>query len=473
MSARTGRRAVVIGAGMGGLTAALRLARAGFEVEVIEARADAGGLASGFEIEGFTFDGGPYILLDRPGLAWALDAVEIDIDRSLSLQRIDAVYQVEWPDGQSCRFASDRVATADRFEALWPGAGGRYLAFVRQTAARYERLASLQRVTRPGPMALIAAGALQDAPFLLRPLGGVLAETGLPTRLQHAVGIWTQIAGQPLDRAPAPLAFVPALIHGQGSYYPVGGIGAVPALLFAEARRRGIAFRFNARVKTISHAHGRATGVLLDTNEAVHADVVVCNAAGAAAYLEMLDLVPAADRAKLERLPLQSPGVCAYLAVRRRNTGPYLRFLLPEDGGLCRLLICPGNLDPTLERDGWQPARLMSPMRYPDAQALGSAGQLAYLERILGETWWRTDIEEVRTLARRTPTTWGREYNLFRNSMNPVMTSEFMRAGRMAHRSKYLKRLYLAGSSTHPGQWVSFCAISGVLAANLAIEEAG
>jgi len=41
-----------------------------------------------------------------------------------------------------------------------------------------------------------------------------------------------------------------------------------------------------------------------------------------------------------------------------------------------------------------------------------------------------------------------------------------MRAGRLAHRSPYMQRLYLAGSSTHPGQWVSFCAISGILAAN-------
>lgn len=55
--------------------------------------------------------------------------------------------------------------------------------------------------------------------------------------------------------------------------------------------------------------------------------------------------------------------------------------------------------------------------------------------------------------------------------MNPVMTAAFMRAGRIAHRSPYVKGLYLAGGSTHPGQWVSFCAISGVLAADLIGED--
>jgi phytoene dehydrogenase-like protein len=49
--------------------------------------------------------------------------------------------------------------------------------------------------------------------------------------------------------------------------------------------------------------------------------------------------------------------------------------------------------------------------------------------------------------------------------MNPVMTARLMRKGRLAHRSPWIRGLYLAGSSTHPGQWVSFCAVSGVLAA--------
>ena len=67
----------------------------------------------------------------------------------------------------------------------------------------------------------------------------------------------------------------------------------------------------------------------------------------------------------------------------------------------------------------------------------------------------------------------GAEYNLYANSMNPVMTARFMRAGRFSHRSPYIKGLYVAGSSTHPGQWVSFCAISGVLAADCAIKDLG
>jgi phytoene dehydrogenase-like protein len=55
--------------------------------------------------------------------------------------------------------------------------------------------------------------------------------------------------------------------------------------------------------------------------------------------------------------------------------------------------------------------------------------------------------------------------------MNPVMTARFMREGRLPHRSPHVRGLYLAGSSTHPGQWVSFCAISGILAADALLED--
>jgi phytoene dehydrogenase-like protein len=80
-------------------------------------------------------------------------------------------------------------------------------------------------------------------------------------------------------------------------------------------------------------------------------------------------------------------------------------------------------------------------------------------------------VGEVRVLDARTPTDWGAACHLYRESMNPVMTAQLMRAGRLAHRSPFVERLYLSGSSTHPGQWVSFCAISGILAADRVIED--
>jgi phytoene dehydrogenase-like protein len=110
-------------------------------------------------------------------------------------------------------------------------------------------------------------------------------------------------------------------------------------------------------------------------------------------------------------------------------------------------------------------------MRHVDAEREGRDGQQEALERLVDEAWWRRGLSHSRVLATRVPADWGAGYHLHRDSMNAVMTAQFMRRGRLAHRSGHFRGLYLAGSTTHPGQWVSFCAVSGVLAADCIRED--
>src|SRR5689334_19306449 len=88
------RDVIIVGAGMGGLTSAIRLAQRGMNVRVLEARRESGGLASSLEISDFVFDAGPYILLDRPGLEWAFRSLGLELDEHLTLKPISDVYEV-------------------------------------------------------------------------------------------------------------------------------------------------------------------------------------------------------------------------------------------------------------------------------------------------------------------------------------------------------------------------------------------
>jgi phytoene desaturase len=460
------RRVVIIGAGMGGLAAALRLAQQGLSVRVIEARSEAGGLASAFEKDGFVFDAGPYILLDRPGLEWAFHALGLELAEHVTLRRINDVYEVLSSQGAAVHFYADAKRTAAGIDAQWPGSGRRYERFVAEMKSTHKSLSPLLHVSRPGPANLLGIGAFTRIPFLLKSLGSILARTNLPQPVIEAIAIWTQIAGQQMDAAPSPLAFVPALIHSVGAFYPVEGIGSIPRTLTTVAAKAGVEFQYGTTVRRIVSEKGRVQGIETIQDEFVPADAIVSNYNGIGTYLEMLCDTPPAARENLNRLLLQSPGACAYLAVRGEIKPPYLRFQLPGKGELCRLFVRPTVMAPELKKNGWAPARLISPMRYETAEALSVAEQRDYLERLLAESWWREGLEEFRVLATRVPSEWGTQYNLYRNSMNPVMTAGFMRAGRLAHKSPYARGLYLAGSSTHPGQWVSFCAISGILAAN-------
>jgi phytoene dehydrogenase-like protein len=465
------RRVIVVGAGMGGLTAAIRLAQRDYEVTVFEARPQAGGLASRYSVDGFEFDAGPYILLDKPGLQWVFAQFGLFLDDQIEFRRVSEVYDVTAPDRPSVQIHDSLDETIAALELHWPRSGDGYHKFIRAAWQTYQRLQPLQHISIVTPLTLLRTGAWRAAPILFRSLESVLQHTGLPETVLNALGIWTHVAGQTRATAPSPLALVPALIHHIGAWYPTRGIGAIPEKLTEIALQLGVKFHFESRVASILCNSSGASGIEIE-GERIAAAAVVADAHGVGTYLQLLKYedraLSSGDRQRLQDLPLQSPGVCAYLAVKGDARPPYLRFHLPGAGELCRLLVTPSALDNPEHQSAeqWKPARLIAPMRHDIAESGGVDAQKEFLARILAEEWWQQHFIEHRVLATRLPCEWGREFHLYRNSMNPTMTSQFMRAGRLAHRSPYVKGLYLVGSSTHPGQWVSFCAISGILAAD-------
>ena len=471
------RRVVIIGAGIGGLTSAIRLAQRGCRVTIVEARSSAGGLASGFRVDGFRFDAGPYVLLDRLGLEWAFRQLEIEPDSHLQLQRIPCVYQVADGSSQPVTIYDSYERTASEFESRWPGSAELYRHFIDRTDSVYQRLQPMQWKAHPRLLDVLRSGAWRDVPFVLRSLDSVLKSSRLPELVVQALGIWTHVAGQLAGAAPSPLALVTSVIHRVGACYPDGGIAKIPEVLFQAAMQTGVEFRFNTRVRRICCRNKIVTGVQID-NETLPAEAVVSNA-GLATYATLLDdhgqaALSPRTRRYFERLPLQSPGVCAYLAVKGKPKPPYLRFRLRDELDGCRLLITPGVIDPSLEHDGWFPARLIAPMAHRRAESGGEAGQREFLHRVVEkERWWRELFDDVRVLQTRIPHEWATHFNLHHGSMNPVMTSRFMLTGRIAHRSPWIHNLYITGSATHPGQWVSFCAVSGILAADRLLANSG
>lgn len=458
---------LVIGGGVSGLAAAAQLARAGRRVTLLEAGPQLGGFAGPVHLDALSspMDGGPYILLDRRGLEWVFDQLGERLEDHLELLPIDETWRVCWEDGDQVRIYRDLDRTADELDLRQRGSGDAYRRFIRRMDRQYHRLEHFQRRGPPRPWQMLRPGRAGAIPFLLQPLSAHLERSGLDTRVQHALGIWTHIAQQPLDRAPAPLAFVPAIVHRYGAWVAKGGVWSIPAALAKLAERHGVQVRTNCRVDRIERRGQTVTAVHAGA-EVFHPERVISSASGLSTLTELVDPPDPALNRELRSLPLQSPGVAAYLRGKADERVPFLRFLLPDDGP-CRLFIHFGAVDPSRADH----LRLLSPVPYDWSQDTPFAEQEAYLERILEEPWWRTGVSEVDILARRIPRDWRPRVFPYRDSMNPVMTAAFMRRGRLPHRSPLADNLFLTGSSTHPGQWVSFCAISGLIAAEAALSD--
>jgi phytoene dehydrogenase-like protein len=459
-------RVVVIGAGVGGLAASVRLARAGCDVTLVEATSSVGGLARAVDIDGQRADGGPYILLDRPGLEWAFARLELAID-DLALTRIERVYRVEAAGAPDVHIDADLDATASALDRDFPGAGRRYRIFVDDMARVHRALAPLL-VREHSRLALLSTGAVRHAATLLRSLGSVLRRSGLPEPVVRALGIWTAVAGQELDEAPMPMALVPALIHTAGCYLPAGGVAAVVDALATAATRSGVRILTDRRVERIEVDGGRATGVRLG-DDLLAADAVVSGAAGASTLLELVDPAPRLA-ARVRALPLQSPGLALFGVADPPRTGPYLTFRrTPEHSSVpCRLAINPAAVHAPA---GAAVVRLIAPLRPGAAEKLDSQAMSALLDELRADPWLADRLPGFAERRAVTPADYGRASTLYRDSMNPVMTARFMRQGRMPRRAPGVARLYLVGSSTHPGQWVSFAAISGVLGADAVLAD--
>jgi phytoene dehydrogenase-like protein len=458
-------RVVVIGGGVGGLTAAARLAALGHDVRLLEARSQVGGLASGFTAGGLWFDGGPYILLDRPGLEWAFERIGID-SAVLDLRSVPHLYDVDTANTPPLSIFLDLQRTTQGFDERWPGAGRKYQSFVSDMEKLRQRLAPLLVVPNPNLRELVRRGAVTVAPFLLRSLGGVLRRHALPREIVDAIGIWSHIAGQSLAEAASVMAFVPALVHRVGAFVPRAGMRAIPDVLQQRAAAAGATLQCGVRATRVRTQNGRVSGVETEDGEVIACDAVISNAHGVGTYQQLVEGVPASLRRRLDRLPLQSPGLCAYLGCRGAAPDAYLRFRLDDTG--VTLAVAPARVTASAPDGARFPIRLIKPLPHRLAERTSEEAQAAELQTMLGHRWWREGLSDVELVAARTARQWGREMSLYRDSMNPSMNRALLLRGRLPHRSPWVRGLYLAGASTHPGQWVSFCAISGVLAADAA-----
>jgi len=456
-------RVAIIGAGIGGLAAALQLARNGQEVCIYEGAGNAGGLAKSVEVQGTKFDAGPYVLLDKPGLQWALEALGLNLG-TLQLRHIKDVYSVN-SNGGRLALHSD----LDQTVAQLGEEGQRYRDFVTSTYSKYEQLFPYTFM-RPSPWNIIRDGQLGLLPFLTSSLGQVMDRFQLGDALKNTIGIWTHIAAQSIYKAPSPMAFVPGLIHHVGSYYPEGGIGSIATLLYEACLEAKVTFRFNSRVKQIVIKNGHVNGLQLEDGDMVAAQQVISNSSAIGTYVNLINETPASVKKKVKALPLQSPGICVFLKIKGNPTGSYVKFQLDDTVPQCKSLVVP-NIVLNHEQGEWKTARLIFPLPHELTKTLNPENYSSIVEQVLAESWWKEGITNYEVLGYNTPSSWGKKFLLYEESMNPVMTAKFMRMGRMKHKSPHFKGLYFCGSSTHPGQWVSFCAISGILTANQLLKD--
>ncbi|MCU0987864.1 MAG: phytoene desaturase family protein [Acetobacteraceae bacterium] len=282
------RRVAVIGAGLGGLAAALDLASQGHAVTVLERAATPGGKMREVEAAGRRIDSGPTVFTMR----WVLEALFADaglsLDDHLTTTKLSVLARHAWGEGPTLDLFADRGASADAIGAFaGPAEAQGYRDFIARAGAIYRTLeGSFMTAERPNPISLAWRVGLRGLPGLARvspfaTLWGELAKHFRDPRLRQLFGRYATYCGASPFSAPATLMLI-AHVEQEGVWAVEGGMHRVAQAMAAAATRHGATFRYGAEVTAILSERGRASGVRLADGEVIGADAVIANADHAA-----------------------------------------------------------------------------------------------------------------------------------------------------------------------------------------------
>ncbi len=286
---------VIVGAGLAGLSAALRLAGAGRKVTVVERESVPGGRNGLLNKDGYAFDTGPTVLTMPDLIADAFACVGEDLKDWLELIPVSPLYRGFFDDGSQMDVHADtnrmqeeiRTVIGDKEAAGY----AKYVDFVTKLY-KYEMKDFIDRnidsplnLLTPNLAKLVAIGGF-------RKLAPKVNQYMKDPRTQKIYSFQAMYAGVSPQQALAIYAVIAYMDSVNGVFFPKGGMHAVPRAMAAAAQKHGVEFKYNSTVTSVEHAGGRAKAVITSTGERITCDALILNPDLPVAWKELLGTVP-------------------------------------------------------------------------------------------------------------------------------------------------------------------------------------
>lgn len=496
-AARDGNRrsAIVIGAGFGGLAAAIRLAASGYQVSVIESRSQPGGRAGQIVDQGFVFDTGP-TLITVPDLLenlWA--TADRDLHDYVEIRRLEPYYRIQFKDGSAFEYSGDPEKFDREVERFNPDDVDGYHRFLERTRQIYQRaFVDLGRVSFHTFSAF-----LKVVPELVR-IGGLKSVYQLASEYITDPNLRTVLAFHPLFiggnpfRASAIYSIVPYLEKQGGVHFAMGGMHAVVQAMVQLIEELGGTVQYNEPVRQILSSGGKIVGVETESGVVHSSDVVVANSDAATT---LLDLVPPEDRSPFWSHYWQSARYsmsCYLLYFGLNRQYPELRhhtIVMPRDfrkvvtdifdtgripADIPMYVHTPTRTDPSMAPPGCESMYVLVPVPNLSAKIDWEHTADGLRERVVDALEAELGLSDFRESIvvehRYTP-----EY--FRDELGSWLGAAFsieptlMQSAYFRPHNKLdeIDGLYLVGAGTHPGAGVPGVLLSAEIAADLILER--
>ncbi len=490
-----GKSVAVIGAGIGGISTAIRLAKSGFDVTVYEKNNTPGGRVSQTLRDGHRFDLGATIFLMPEVYRSTFASMDIDLEKFIEFIPVTTLYQLYFDDGTVLDFTKDEKKMEAQLEALEKGSYNMMKSYLDQG---YEFLQlGLSRLLGRNFYKLFDFVNLSNVGLLIKLKAYLRHQTFVERffrhpHLQMAFTFQNIYVGQSPYQAPALFSMLPAAELLESAMFPKGGMNQIAAKLVDYAKQLGVHFVCNMPAAKILTDSNRATGILFEDHSSVKADIVVANADLPYVYSNLLpDKRPAVRINKLRHacsamvfhwgIDKVYPGLAQHNVFLSDQYRECLDTIFQDKSlsqEFCFYIHSPVRTDPTAAPENQDSISVVIPVGHIDPEknqdwtstrTMARQGVIRRLEK-LGFTDFADHIKfEICYL----PGTWESAFHVSRGATFGSLGHNIMQMGylRPHNRHNRYRNLYFTGGSTHPGNGVPLVLLSAKLTSERILKE--
>ena len=488
---------LIVGAGPGGLAAAMLLARAGLEVRVVERMGQVGGCCSAIRQDGYTFDLGPTFFLYPRVLERVFRLCGKDLFRDIPMKRLDPQYRIIFGEnGGDLVCTPDLTKMAEGVAKLDPHDGANVVRFIEENRHKLEKFRPALEMPFSKWSDLLSIDLIKALP-LLRPWKSVDSELGRyfrDPRTRLAFAFQSKYLGMSPFNCPSLFTILSYLEYDYGVWHPIGGCNAVSEGMAKAATDLGATISLNEPVSEVIFEGRKAVGVRTPGGE-IRADAVILNADFAEA---MTTLIPNNKRRKwtdetLAKKRYSCSTFMMYLGIEGRydhlhhhtiyTSGDYLgnladietNYKLSNDPSV--YVQNASVTDDTLAPAGHSTIYVLAPVPHLHDSLDWEREMPQYRERVF-EQLAKLGMGDIKTRIRTekilTPTGWHDDYAVYRGAtFNLAHNLKQMLHLRPRNKFDEFENMYLVGGGTHPGSGLPVIYESARISSRLLLEDFG
>jgi len=481
----------IIGAGPGGLAAAILLQSKGYEVHIYEKDDRVGGRSKRLTFDSYIYDSGPTFFMYEAILRRIFESAQLDFDLYIKKIPIDPLYALYF-NNNVIRPSSDFETTKKMFDSVSKGAGSQYETWFKDNFKKFKKVMPILEKPFPNILHFLRKDVLMGA-NVLHPFSSVfdlLKKTFTNEDLIHTLSFQAKYLGMSSFEAPSVFTILPFLEHAFGLYHIEGGLSQINETMKSIIVSLGGHVHLNQKVTKLDIQKRRLKGFFIG-DKYIQSDYTVLNADFAYSVLQMTEpnQMPIFHHKKIKSMQYSVSAMMYYIGLDTvvnldhhnvffsEEYKDYLHKLMQFSTDLSDMSFYvhnPSLIDKTLAKPDHSALYILVPVPNLEAKINWEEARKELLMQVIQKIFDKTGIDltpHIKSTNYITPNMWQDDYHVYKGAVfNFSHGFNQMLHKRPQNKVKGLKGMYLVGGGTHPGSGLPTIYQSAIITSNYIVK---